>query len=80
MLKQTKGRNREDKGTVEFRGEQGIMTPVIRCKEHDKPQRRLYTMCDMDHDGRVSSVIIWSPGVEAHRGYLDCAPNLLQEL
>jgi hypothetical protein len=53
MLSQPKGRQRDTSTLVEFRGETGVLTPVIRCKEHERTQRRVYTVCDMDGHGQT---------------------------
>lgn len=42
---------RRDTVIVTFKGETGVLTPVIYCKEHDASKHELYDICETDETG-----------------------------
>lgn len=44
---------RRDTVLVTFKGENGVLVPIISCKEHDMSKRELYDLCEVDETGEV---------------------------
>jgi len=42
---------------VALKGEIGVLTPIICCKEHGVSRHGLYDLCETDEVGEVSSVM-----------------------
>lgn len=42
---------RRDTVLVTFKGENGVLVPIISCKEHDMSKRELYDLCEVDETG-----------------------------
>ncbi|KAL0953950.1 hypothetical protein HGRIS_005111 [Hohenbuehelia grisea] len=46
--------------TTIFQGQTGCMTPVLLCKEHDTTWRKIYDLCDVDHESGETAIQVYS--------------------